>query len=166
VTLDGLGYAAAIALAAMLAFSAVAKLLTPVETERSFVALGVPNAAAAARFVPLPELVAGVLLLVVPAVGGIAVLMLLAFFSTFVVTRLRAGVVAPCACFGAASNRPISWLTLARNAALALLAVASLATLRPVLPTLLDVVAVLGYVVIVAISLQVGDRLATTAEST
>ena len=45
-------------------------------------------------------------------------------------------------------------------------AVASLATLRPVLPTLLDVVAVLGYVVIVAISLQVGDRLATTAEST
>jgi hypothetical protein len=165
VTLDGLGYAAAIVLAALLVLSATAKLVAPAETEDSFAALGVPNAAAAARFVPLPELAAGVLLVVVPAVGGIAVLMLLAFFSTFVVTRLRAGIVAPCACFGAASNRPLSWLTLARNAALALLAVASLATMRPVLPTLLDVVVVLSYVVVVAILLQVGDRLATAAGS-
>jgi hypothetical protein len=165
VTLDGLGYAAAIALATLLVLSAAAKLLTPTETERSFAALGVPNAAAAARFVPLPELAAGVLLVVVPAVGGIAVLMLLAFFSTFVVTRLRAGIVAPCACFGAASNQPLSWLTLARNASMALLALASLATLRPVLPTLLDVVAVLAYVVVVAILLQLGDRFATTARS-
>jgi hypothetical protein len=166
VTLDGLGYSAAIALAMLLLLSATAKLVTPRETERSFVALGVPNAATAARFVPLPELAAAVLLAVVPAVGGVAVLMLLAFFTTFVVSRLRAGTVAPCACFGAASNQPLSWLTLARNAALGLLAVLSLATSRPVRPTLPDVVAVLVYVVVVAMALQVGDRLTSTGRST
>jgi hypothetical protein len=158
VTLDGLGYAAAIALATLLSLSALAKLLTPSETERSFVALGVPNPAAAARFVPFPELAASVLLVVVPAVGGIAVLMLLGFFSTFVVTRLRAGIRAPCACFGAASNQPLSWLTLARNAALAVLAVTSLATVRPVWPTLIDLLVVLGYLVTVVALLQVGER--------
>jgi hypothetical protein len=161
VNLEGLGYAAAIALAILLAVAAIAKLLAPEETERSFAALGVPNPASAARFVPLPEIVAAGLLLVVPAIGGIASLMLLAFFSTFVVTRLRAGVAAPCACFGTASSSPLSWLTLARNGALALLALAALAAPRPVMPSLLDVGVVVAYVVVVSVLLQVGER--TTA---
>lgn len=157
-TLEGAGYASAVALAVLLAVAAVAKLLSPEETERSFAALGVPNAGSAARFVPLPELVAAVLLVVVPAVGGIATLMLLAFFSTFVVTRLRAGVVAPCACFGAASAAPLSWITLARNAAMAVLAIAALTTLRPVRPTLLDALVVLAYVVVVTALVQIGEH--------
>jgi hypothetical protein len=158
VTLEGLGYAAAIALAILLAVAAIAKFLAPEETERSFAALGVPNPASAARFVPLPELVAAVLLLAVPAIGGIASLMLLAFFSTFVVTRLRAGVAAPCACFGTASTSPLSWVTLARNGALAVLALAALATPRPVVPSWLDVVVVVAYVVVATALLQLGER--------
>lgn len=154
----GLGYAAALVLAFLLAIAAVAKLVTPLETQYSFEALGVPNPAAAARLVPLPELAAAVLLAVVPAVGGIATLMLLAFFSTFVVTRLRAGLIAPCACFGTTSATPLSWLTLARNGAMAVLAVASLATLQPERPTLADVLVVVGYVLVVGVVLRVAER--------
>jgi hypothetical protein len=163
VTFDGLAYASAVALAALLLIAAAAKLLAPAETERSFAALAVPNPAAAARFVPLPEAAAAVLLVVVPAVGAIATLMLLAFFSTFVVSRLRAGVVAPCACFGAASTAPLSWLTLARNVALALLGFVALGTMRPVLPTWPDVLVVAAYVGTVATLLRLGERRSATA---
>lgn len=157
-TLEGLGYASAVALAALLVIAAMAKLLSPEETERSFAALAVPNPASAARLVPLPEVAAALLLLVVPAVGGIATLMLLAFFSTFVVTRLRAGVVAPCACFGAASTAPLSWITLGRNLTMAVLAVAALTTVRPVLPSGADALVVLVYVVVVTALLRLGER--------
>jgi hypothetical protein len=158
VSLAGLGYTAAIVLAGLLVVAAVAKAVAPDETRRSFQALGVPNPDSAARLVPLPEFAAAVLLVVVPAVGGIATLMLLAFFSTFILTRLRAGVVAPCACFGATSAQPLSWLAIARNAAMAVLAIAALATLHPVRPTVADVVVVVGYVVVVGAVLQVKQR--------
>lgn len=158
-TIEGTAYSAALALAALLVVAAVAKLRSPDETRHSFHQLGVPNAEQAARLVPLPELAAAALLVVVPAVGGIAALMLLAFFSTFIVTRLRAGVVAPCACFGAARAQPLSWVALARNVALALLAVASLATMRPVRPSIGDVVIVVAYIVAATALLQLGGRL-------
>lgn len=158
-SLEGLAYAAALALAALLVVAAVAKLRSPQETQHSFHQLGVPNADQAARLVPLPELAAAALLVLVPAVGGIAALMLLAFFSTFIVSRLRAGVVAPCACFGAASAQPLSWVALARNVALALLAMAALATMRPVWPSVGDVAVVVAYVVVATVLLQVSERL-------
>jgi hypothetical protein len=158
VTLAGLGYAAALVLAALLFIAAVAKAIAPDETRRSFQQLGVPNPESAARLVPLPEFAAAILLIVAPAVGGIATLMLLAFFSTFIVTRLRAGVVAPCACFGAASAQPLSWLAIARNVAMAVLAIAALATVHPVRPTLADVAVVVVYVVVVGVALRIGQR--------
>jgi hypothetical protein len=161
-TLAGLGYSSALGLAGLLLLAAVAKLLAPREAAQSFEALGVPNAEAVARFVPLPELVAALLLLIVPAVGGVATLMLLAFFSTFVVTRLRAGISAPCACFGAVSAEPISWLTLGRNGAMAVLAIAALATLQPVVPTVGEVLVVLGYIVAVAVLLRIAEGRAAT----
>lgn len=157
-TLEGLGYAAALVLAALLVVAALAKAIRPDETRRSFQQLGVPNPASAARLVPLPEFAAAVLLVVVPAVGGIATLMLLAFFSTFIVTRLRAGVVAPCACFGATSTQPLSWLAIVRNVAMAVLAIAALATMHPVRPTLADVVIVVAYVGVVGAVLQIKQR--------
>lgn len=160
-TLAGIGYAAALVLALLLVVAALAKATNPAETRRSFERLGVPNADAAARLVPLPELAAALLLVLVPAVGGLATLMLLAFFSTFLVGRLRAGVVAPCACFGAASALPLSWLAIVRNAAMAVLAVAALATVRPVRPSVGDVVLVLAYTAAVMVALQVGQRAGT-----
>jgi len=156
-SLAGVGYAAALALALLLVIAAIAKFLTPQQTAQSFTALGVPNAASAARFVPLPEMAAASLLVIVPAVGGIATLMLLAFFSTFVVTRLRAGIAAPCACFGAASTSPLSWLTLGRNGAMALMAIASLATVHPVRPSLVDALLVVGYVLTVGVVLRMAE---------
>jgi hypothetical protein len=157
-TLAGVGYAAALVLAALLVFAALAKVTSPDETRRSFRRLGVPNPDGAARLVPLPELAAAVLLVAVPAVGGIATLMLLAFFSTFLVGRLRAGVVAPCACFGAASAQPLSWLAVARNAALGVLAVAALAAVHPVRPSVGDAVVVLLYTAGATVALRVGER--------
>jgi uncharacterized membrane protein YphA (DoxX/SURF4 family) len=144
VTLDGVGYVAAVALATIFAVAAISKLRSLEATVRSFEELGVPNPASAARLLPFPELAASVLLLVVPAVGGMVVLVLLAFFTTFLVNRLRAGVEAPCACFGAPGERPLSWLTLGRNALLAILALASLLTMQPAVPTPLDVIVILA----------------------
>jgi hypothetical protein len=126
-TPDGVGYVAALVLAAIFAVAALSKLRSREATVRSFEELGVPNPASAA-----------------PAVGGMVVLVLLAFFTTFLVNRLRAGVEAPCACFGAAGGRPLSWLTLGRNAMLAVLALLSLLTMRPAVPTPLDVIIILA----------------------
>ncbi len=157
-TLAGLGYAAALVLAALLIIAAVAKAIAPDETRRSFQQLGVPNPESAARLVPLPEFAAAVLLIVVPAVGGIATLMLLAFFSTFIVTRLRAGVVAPCACFGAASAQPLSWLAIARNAAMGRARDSRARDVAPVRPTIADALVVVVYVGVVGAVLQIGQR--------
>ena len=84
-----------------------------------------------------------VLLLVVPAGGAVAALVTLAFFTTFLVGRLRAGVRAPCACFGSAAKAPLSGIEIARNIGLMALAAVALAAERPVRPTLGDLAVVL-----------------------
>jgi hypothetical protein len=158
VTPDGVGYVAALVLAAIFAVAALSKLRSREATVHSFEELGVPNPASAARLLPFPELAASVLLVVVPAVGGMVVLVLLAFFTTFLVNRLRAGVEAPCACFGAPGGRPLSWLTRGRNAMLAVLALAALLTMRPAMPTPLDVIVVLAPAMVVTIVSSVAAR--------
>lgn len=140
----GLGYSAALVLAVLFALAAAAKLRDQEATVRSFDALGVPNPASAARLLPLPELAVVALLVVVPVAGALAVLVLLAFFTTFLVGRLRAGVDAPCACFGASSSRPLSWAAIGRNALMGALAVTALLATRPVVPTVADLAVVLA----------------------
>lgn len=156
----GLGYCAALVLAATFALSAGAKLRDPEGTARSFADLGVPNPTSAARLLPLPELAVAVLLAVVPVAGALAVLVLLALFTTFLVGRLRAGVTAPCACFGTSSSGPLSWLAVARNVGLGLLAVVALAATRPVLPTAAEAAVVLGATALGALGLAVARRVA------
>lgn len=155
-SLSGLGYSAAIVLAVMFAVAALTKLRDRDGTAASFATLGVPNPTSAAKFLPLPELTAAALLIVVPFVGGLVVLVLLALFTTFVVGRLRAGVVAPCACFGNASSQPLSWVTVARNVLMGALAVLTLAATRPTLPTpaelgLVVAATVVGYTLLAVI---------------
>jgi uncharacterized membrane protein YphA (DoxX/SURF4 family) len=157
-TTDGLGYAAALLLAAIFVLAGASKLRDRDATVRSFRQLGVPGPDSAARLVPLPELAAAVLLVVVPAVGAIVALVLLALFTTFVVNRLRAGVDAPCACFGSTGGAPLSWLTLGRNALLAILAVMSLVTMQPVRPTWIDVLVVWGAAVLATVAMGVVAR--------
>lgn len=149
-TAAGFGYGAAVVLAMMFVMAAVSKARAVGATEVSFVALGVPNAAASARVVPAVEVVIAIALLAVPSIGGAAALMTLAFFTTFLATRLRAGIRAPCACFGTATTEPLSIVKLVDNAFLVLAAIAATASARPTVPTgrdLVGLVAVIAFAV-------------------
>lgn len=141
-TASGIGYVAALVVAATFAVAASSKLRDPAGTARDFDALGLPRPRTFALFVPIAELSVVALLVIVPAGGAVGALVTLAFFTTFLLGRLRAGIVAPCACFGSARRDPLSGLEIARNLGLMGLAAAALATDRPVRPTALDVVVV------------------------
>lgn len=154
----GVGYAAAVALAAIFAIAAVAKLRNLAATERDFIGLGLPRASFFARFVPLAELSIVALLLIVPPAGAIAALISLAFFTTFLIGRLRAGVHAPCACFGASKAQPISALDVIRNLLLMALAIVSLATERPTKISALDALVVIAAIVIAGGALHLAGR--------
>ena len=154
----GVGYAAAVALAAIFAIAAVAKLRNLAATERDFIGLGLPRASFFARFVPLAELSIVALLLIVPPAGAIAALISLAFFTTFLIGRLRAGVHAPCACFGASKAQPISALDVIRNLLLMALAIVSLATERPEKISALDALVVIAAIAIAGGALHLAGR--------
>lgn len=158
VSVSGIAYTAAVALAAIFATAAIPKLRDLAGTEREFTGLGLPRAAFFARFIPIVELSIVALLLIVPPAGGIAALCSLAFFTTFLISRLRAGVHAPCACFGAAKPRPISGRDVARNLGLMVLAAASLATDRPVNMTFPDIVVVCGVIGIASGAMHLAGR--------
>ena len=157
-TVSGLGYAAAVALAAIFAIAAVAKLRDVSATERDFDGLGIPRASFFARFVPLAELSIVALLLIVPPAGAIAALVSLAFFTTFLIGRLRAGVRAPCACFGSSRAQPISVRDVIRNLLLMALALVCLATDRPTAITPLDALAVLAVIAVACGALHLAGR--------
>ena len=153
-----MGYAAAVALAAIFAIAAVAKLRDVSATERDFDGLGIPRASFFARFVPLAELSIVALLLIVPPAGAIAALVSLAFFTTFLIGRLRAGVRAPCACFGSSRAQPISVRDVIRNLLLMALALLCLATDRPTAITPLAALAVLAVIAVAGGALHLAGR--------
>jgi uncharacterized membrane protein YphA (DoxX/SURF4 family) len=147
-TAAGLGYCAAVVLAAIFATAAIAKLRDLRATLEQFTALGLPRPGVFTRIVPIAELSLVTLLLIVPAVGAIFAMITLAFFTTFLVSRVRAGVSAPCACFGATVSAPLSWVDVLRNIGLFLLAATALIATRPIRPSLIDLaitVAAVGF---------------------
>lgn len=158
ISAGGLGYTAAVVLAAVFALAAVAKLRDLPTTLEQFTALGLPRPGVFTRIVPLAELSLVILLLIVPAAGAIAALITLAFFTTFLVGRVRAGVQAPCACFGATIATPLSWVDIARNLGLMVLALLALTASRPTAPNAVELVLVLGGVVVVAVGLSAARR--------
>lgn len=159
ITAEGVGTVAAVVLALSFLVAGVLKLTMPEATRDAFRALGVPDADTAARVVPLVEIALGVVLVVVPRIGGVASLVTLAVFTAFLGERLRKGVSAPCNCFGARSSRPLSQREIVRNVSFLLLALLALLTPRPVVPTVVDVVVVAAVVGACA----VGRRLALRA---
>ena len=136
----------------------MAKLRNLAATERNFIGLGLPRASFFARFVPLVELSIVALLLIVPPAGAIAALISLAFFTTFLIGRLRAGVHAPCACFGASKAQPISARDVVRNLLLMAVAIVSLATERPTKISALDALVVVAAIVIAGGALNLAGR--------
>ena len=151
--MEGLGYACALVLAAVFVRAGAAKLARPRETAASLTALGVPAAAAVARALPFVELGTAVVLAAAPRAGGLVALLLLFGFSVVLARALRAGITAPCNCFGAARADPVSPLDLTRNATLTTLAVAALAPTHPTLPAPLAAAVVLVWCAIVATAL-------------
>lgn len=89
--------------------------------------LGAP--AVVVPIVPWGEIALGAVLVgqVAPVPAAIVALVLLAAFTVLIVVRLAQGRRPPCACFGAWSAKPIGPGHLARNAAMAALAVVVIA---------------------------------------
>lgn len=111
--------AARLVLAAVLAVSAVAKGRRGRGVAVDLVAFGVPERVAQAGWWALPVVEGAVAVLLVavrsPWTAWVAV-GLMGAFSVAVVAHLARGERAPCPCFGALSQGPVSGLTLVRNA--------------------------------------------------
>jgi uncharacterized membrane protein YphA (DoxX/SURF4 family) len=151
--MSGAGYVAAIVLAGTFALAAGSKLRSPAHTVATLRGLGLPAPATLGRAVPIAELAIAVVLLAAPAAGAVAALVALAFFTTLILSRLRAGATVSCGCFGSTADAPISFVEPLRNALLAALAATALAAPRPELPGLDDVVTVSTAVLVGAIVL-------------
>ena len=141
-TAAGIGYCAALTLATLFVIAAVGKLRHPHDTVDSFAALGVPAPGPVGRLLPIAELTTALGLSTVPWLGGLMALGMLAFFTTFLVQRLRAGVLAPCNCFVELGRGPLSWLAVVRNGLLMALAGLSMLASGPTRPSPGDVVVV------------------------
>ena len=169
-----LGGAAALVLAAVFAWAAVAKLRTPHETAQSFRGLGLPAAAALARAVPLAELAVSAGLLLAPAVVAWPALALVLAFSMVIARAVAAGSTVACACFGTAAPRgdaarPVSVVELVRNAGLGALAIvasgSAAGAVRTSLPALVvvTVLVALARVAFAAVDLRrLGGHVFTT----
>lgn len=148
VLLADAGMTAAALLAALLAWAGTAKLQRAEATRLGFAALGIPQPERAAVAVPLAELAIAVLLLALPPAGAALALLLLGAFTWVLVTRVRAGVAVPCACFGQPHAPPLSWLEVGRNACLVVLAALALAAGRAHVPGLRGVLIATGLAVL------------------
>jgi thiol-disulfide isomerase/thioredoxin/uncharacterized membrane protein YphA (DoxX/SURF4 family) len=115
-------------LAAMFAVAAVAKLADPEGSRQAVRGFGAPARLAGPLGIGLPlvELMIGALL--VPAgtarAGAVAALVLLLVFCAAIVSAIVRGTAPDCHCFGGLHSSPAGPATLARNAALAGVAVA------------------------------------------
>ena len=105
----------ALTVAAVFVYAGVAKFATFDNWTFQARALGAPDPFVV--LVPLAEIALAVLL-----VGGwwfdqtvAASLLLLSAFTVLLLVRLRDPERLPCSCFGATSQRPMSWLDVARN---------------------------------------------------
>ncbi len=121
--MDGIISGLAAALALVLISAGVAKLRRPAETEASFAELGLPAPTVLARLVPFAEIGVAIGLVVVPGWSALVAFAMLAAFTVVLVVALRSPAPKSCACFGVASERPVSPLDISRN--LLLMAVAA-----------------------------------------
>ena len=118
----------ALIVAAVFVYAGVAKFATFENWTFQARALGAPDPFVV--LVPLAEIALAVLL-----VGGwwfgqtlAASLILLVAFTILLLVRLRDPERLPCSCFGATSQRPMSWLDVARNVILIAVLIAAYLT--------------------------------------
>jgi hypothetical protein len=142
----GSTYLGGLALAGAFVLAAAGKLVRPDATASAFGSFGIPRPHQAARVVPAAELVVAVLLVAAPVAGGVLALVLLAAFSAVLLRAVRDGIRAPCRCFGAVREEPVSAVDLVRNTMLAALAIGSIAAGAPRAPSAAAVVLVAAIV--------------------
>jgi hypothetical protein len=118
VTVSLLSRVAGAVVALVLAVAAAAKLGRPDATAGELASLGLAGSERLARLVPIVELAIAGALLVAPAWGGVVAFALLSAFTAVLVRVIRSGRAVTCACFGGISRRPVSAVTVARNAVL------------------------------------------------
>jgi thiol-disulfide isomerase/thioredoxin len=125
---------AAVALAAVFAVAGAAKLADRRGSIGAARAFGIPERLAGVVGVGLPLAELGIAALLIPqetrwAAAG-AALVLVAAFCVAIGAALARGTRPDCHCFGQLHSEPVGWRTLARNAVLAALALAIVATGR------------------------------------
>ena len=151
-----LGGAAALVLAVVFAWAAIAKARTPAETSASFHGLGLPAAPLLARVVPVVEGAVAIGLVVSPALVAWVALALVLAFSLVIVRAVAAGSTVSCACFGGAAAgdgdeaRPVSTVEVVRNAGLGALAIVASGAAPGGLRTSLPAVVIVSVLVALA----------------
>jgi hypothetical protein len=140
----GAATTAAYVLAAVLLLAAMAKARQRSATAANFAALGLPAATLLSVAVPVAELLVAAGLIVRPAVGAYAAIMLLGAFTFVVIRAIASGADVGCGCFGGVTDSPVSPRDILRNGMLAGLAILATGTFRPVLPPAAPLVAVLA----------------------
>src|SRR4051794_31507071 len=165
--MDTVVLAARIVLAVVFATAAVGKFLDLRGSRASLVGFGVPEGAARVlgTLLPVAELAVAIALIPRPSAqwGAVGALVLLLAFIAGISNALRKGEAPPCNCFGAIHSAPASPKTLARNVALAAMAVVAVAAgPGPALTTWVDArtaaelaAAALGIVAIVALAVAI-----------
>lgn len=111
-------------LAAVFAVAGVGKLLDIPGSRRALTDFEVPDrlVGALAFILPAAELATAISMLVAPVArwGGLTALLLLGAFVVGLSRALGRGEAPDCHCFGQVHSEPASWLTVARNVALAI----------------------------------------------
>lgn len=159
---NGIGYLAALILAGVFAFSAVAKLRDPSASRRALRAARVPGSAVIALAVPVVELSVAAALLVRPDVGAVAAIVVLAVFTGFIAYLLVKRIDVSCGCFGANATESVSSVDIVRNTFLLFAAFVALQAGAPVAVALEEVVlasTTLAIVVVVLAAMTTRNKL-------
>lgn len=153
--MDQIASSAALLLAIVFAWSAVAKFRSPDATRQLLDTLDVPFPRMAGRALPLIEVALAVGLLVFQRPAAVAAIVVLIVFSLVLASIIRRGVEIECGCFGSSSTEPVSVIDLVRNGglvALGAVAVVGPSFVQPSVPSLI-VASMGGLLVLIAMSL-------------
>jgi len=119
---------AAVLVALVFAWAALAKAVRHGATVVAFSALGLPAPGVLATAVPIGELGVAATLVIRPDIGAALALAALAAFTLVVVRAVLAGSTAGCGCFGSARADPVSPADVVRNGLLAAFAAVATGT--------------------------------------
>ena len=153
--MGAIGFAAALLLAAVFAWAAVAKLVDRDQVIADFGDMQLPMPALMLALVVGSELATAALLVTKPVAGAVMALLLLVAFSAMLISIVQSGRQVRCGCFGANHREPVSMLEVLRNVglgAIALLALGADQAAGITLPAVM-VVTLTALLLLVAVSL-------------